>query len=231
MNTVEKMFYKFLNNMPIENFKENDSNYIHSWKNSVEQLEKMGYVELKYNDIIEYTKESEYVSCYKKFINKINYSLLLKSDVHGLPHIIRSSIYTLIICAYEKIKLEDFKIALECIFYHDIGRINDIDDDYHGYNATKKLLFLDEKYDNNIVNIIKFVITCHCLEDETYSEVLNYYQIGNKELALKILNIIKDADALDRVREYPYLDIKYLRTETSKKLVDFAYIFYQNFKF
>ena len=71
-------------------------------------------------------------------------------------------------------------------------------------------------------NTIKFVIESHSLDDNKDYEILKKYDIIKENRALRILKIIKDADALDRVREYPYLNIKYLRTDSSKKLVSFS---------
>lgn len=46
----------------------------------------------------------------------------------------------------------------------------------------------------------------------------------------KMHEILKDADALDRVRlEEPFVDINYLRTETSKKMVVFAHELFYNY--
>lgn len=128
----------------------------------------------------------------------------------------------LILSVLENMPLEDFKLALDSIIYHDIGRVNDIDDEMHGYNATKKLGFLENNYNIEDFNTIKFVIESHSLDDNKDYEILKKYDIIKENRALRILKIIKDADALDRVREYPYLNIKYLRTDSSKKLVSFS---------
>lgn len=230
MNEAKLIFNKFLNgNMKNNTFKSN-AEFTNSWNNSISMLERLGYSQLSYIDIINYIDNSDYVYYFNLFLNNINYSIILDSDVHGLSHIIRTSIYLLIISVLQNIPLDEFKLALECIFYHDIGRVNDIDDDLHGYNATKKIDFLNQKYNLEEINLIKFVITCHCLEEDSYANVLKYYNINNEKAALMILNIVKDADALDRVREYPYLDIKFLRTDASKKIVDFAYNFYNNYE-
>ena len=66
------------------------------------------------------------------------------------------------------------------------------------------------------------MIESHSLDDNKDYEILKKYDIIKENRAIRILKIIKDADALDRVREYPYLNIKYLRTDSSKKLVFFS---------
>ena len=130
----------------------------------------------------------------------------------------------------EKIKNHDFKIMLESILYHDIGRTNDIDDEFHGYNAINKLDFLKEKYNNTEYNIICAIITGHCIDDKHHNKVAEYFNVKNKSKNYKLLSLVKDADALDRVREYPYIDIKFLRNNTTKKLVPFAYEFFYNYE-
>lgn len=184
---------------------------------------------INYKYITELLNNAEITNTYFEILKSYNYKLIKQSDIHGISHIIRTSLFLLIISILEKINIEDFKILLESILYHDIGRINDIDDEYHGYNATKEIIFLKEKYNDNDYKMICSIITGHCIDDELYENVASYFNIKNTTKYLKLLSIIKDADALDRVREYPYIDIKYLRTNSAKKLVPFAYEFFYNY--
>lgn len=226
--TINKIF-SYTDSDKLEKFSLND-NYNLFWKESINKLENAGYKQLSYNEVIDKVRSSDYLLKYKEQINEINYDLLKKGNIHGINHIIRSSFYALLICIYEQINFAYLNIIFDCIFYHDIGRVNDIDDENHGLNAINKISFLNGKYNDDDFNIIKFVIACHCLEDDKYGNMLNMFNIKNKELSLKILYLIKDADALDRVREYPYLDINYLRLNSSKKLVNFSYELFIKFK-
>lgn len=228
MNYFEENINNFFN---IDNIveKTNNDNYHMFWEKSANELKNKGYEQLSYKDIIEKIKSSNYTNIYNKKIHEINYELLKKGEIHGLSHILRASLYTLIICIYEQVNIDYLNIIFDCIFYHDIGRVNDIDDDNHGLNAISKLSFLEKDYSIEELNIIKFVIACHCLEDDNTENFINMFKISDKDKAYKILSIIKDADALDRVREYPYLDIKYLRLDSSKRIVSFSYELYETF--
>lgn len=222
MPEFELIFNKFRNNKMVFNKIKEGTKYYNYYVLSKEELEKEGYNQLSYSDIIKIIQSSNLSKYYCNHIKQINEKLIVDSDVHGVSHIVRASIYVLILSILENMSLEDFKLTLDSILYHDIGRVNDIDDEMHGYNATKKLGFLENNYNIEDFNTIKFVIESHSLDDNKDYEILKKYDIIKENRALRILKIIKDADALDRVREYPYLNIKYLRTDSSKKLVSFS---------
>ena len=222
MSEFELIFNKFRNNKMFFNKIKEGTKYYNYYVLSKEEVEKEGYNQLSYSDIINIIQSSNLSKYYCNHIKQINEKLIVDSDVHGVSHIVRASIYVLILSVLENMSLEDFKLALDSIIYHDIGRVNDIDDEMHGYNATKKLGFLENNYNIEDFNTIKFVIESHSLDDNKDYEILKKYDIIKENRALRILKIIKDADALDRVREYPYLNIKYLRTDSSKRLVSFS---------
>ena len=217
---------KFINGNWIFKPIENHTKYYIYYTNSKE----LTYNTINYSDIINILNTSKLKTTYIEAIKNYNTDLIKQSNIHGLSHIIRTSIFLLIISTIEKIKNHDFKIMLESILYHDIGRTNDIDDEFHGYNAINKLDFLKEKYNNTEYNIICAIITGHCIDDKHHNKVAEYFNVKNKSKYYKLLSLVKDADALDRVREYPYIDIKFLRNNTTKKLVPFAYEFFYNYE-
>ena len=183
------------------------------------------------DDILDLINNSPLLDKYLDLLSNFKTEYIYKSDVHGLSHVIRCSIYVLIISTLENLTLEEFEIAIQSIFYHDIGRVNDLNDDQHGFNAVKKINFLNHCYDKNIVDLISVVIACHCLDDNEFYKVADLYKIKDKESAFKILCIIKDADALDRVREYAYCDEKFLRFDFSKELLLYACLFYNSYDY
>ena len=123
---------------------------------------------LNYKTIIDTINNSDLTTHYINTINNYNDKIIKQSDIHGIAHVIRTSIFLLIISILEKTNIEDFQIILESILYHDIGRTNDIDDDRHGYEATKKIGFLKEKYNQNDFILISALITAHCIDDDLY---------------------------------------------------------------
>lgn len=174
---------------------------------------------IDYSTFVDYINYSKLKDVYIDLMNNVNKELIINSDIHGLGHVYRTSLYVLVIASIEKISVSDFKLLLESILYHDIGRINDIDDDEHGFNAVKKLSFLKDKYREEEYNLICFMIASHCLDDSVADKIIDIYHIKEVDKAKKLLFILKDADALDRVREYPYCDINYLRYNFSKTLL------------
>ena len=57
------------------------------------------------------------------------------------------------------------------------------------------------------------------MEDEKLEGIMQEFGIQDKERCKKLFAILKDADALDRVRlKSDRLDPSYLRTEESKKI-------------
>lgn len=197
--------------------------------NTNKYLEENNIIKLDYKTIVKKINESKHKEIYLKMIKDYKQELMFKSDIHGISHIIRTSIFLLILSVFEEISEEEFILALESILYHDVGRVNDIDDEKHGFNAINKIGFLKDKYSVEDYNYICAAITGHSIDDEKYEYVVDYFHIKDINKYLNLLNLVKDADALDRVREYPFIDIKYLRTSSAKRLVSFAYELYYNY--
>ena len=133
MNEFYFIINNFLNGNYIFRNIELDNNY---YLNSKTTLKKLNINELSYNNIITKLNKSNLTKIYFELLKDYKYELIVNSDVHGLSHIIRTSILLLIISVFENINDYDFKLILESVLYHDIGRVNDIDDEQHGFNAT-----------------------------------------------------------------------------------------------
>ena len=140
---------------------------------------------------------------------------------HDKSHTFRVYYLSLMICQYCNISLSkaEKEILYNTCLYHDVGRCNDCEDEEHGFNSAKKV--------PNIKNseIIKFIISYHCINDSDAIKAINQlnYSTKKKISILRIYNILKDADGLDRVRfGYHELDFSYLRHPKSKYLVAIA---------
>lgn len=197
-------------------------------KEELEQLEIVSYTTEEVQKII---NNSPLTKTYLKLMNEIRVDKLYKSYIHGINHNIRVSYLALIISTIENIKEEDFKLIIETCKYHDIGRINDYEDREHGLNGANKLDFLSSKYNEDELNYLKTVITCHSLKDTYFKQLAIKNKIKDIDKCKKIFEILKDADALDRVRlEYPVVKISYLRIFSSKKLILYAYQLFYNYE-
>lgn len=142
---------------------------------------------------------------------------------HGQLHSARVLFLALAIIQAGKINLNltERTQLLTSIAFHDIGRKNDGVDHRHGK-------FGREVYENNTGSsadpAVCFLIEYHCLADDLAEEYLKVSdEIRPKKRTWLLYQILKDADALDRVRFGIYdLDVNQLRLPISHKLVPLA---------
>lgn len=191
--------------------------------------------QLKYqynlNDIKDIINTSNITSDYLKHMLDFDTTILYKSEGHGVNHNIRVCLFAYIISSNEDITARDFALIMEACKYHDIGRINDLEDASHGKRSADKLTFLDNKYTKEEINYIKTIITCHSLNDKEFNKVAIKNGIKDIERCKKMHEILKDSDGLDRVRlHYPYVNEKYIRTETAKRMIVFAHELFYNYE-
>lgn len=149
--------------------------------------------------------------------NEILKGILGESKEHDLNHLYRVSIlsgmiHELVREDYDNLNDTTMVHVMMAGLFHDIGRENDGEDINHG----KRSIELLDKHHIHISKDMRQIIEYHCLDDSLLPEC---------SLQTKTLyQILKDADALDRVRfGIRALDMSYLRVETSKSLVFFAH--------
>lgn len=174
--------------------------------------------------ISEFDSVSYYFFKFKKEINNLHF--VHNTKEHGKLHTLRVLFLGLLIMVLEELDLElnlnDIHKICTAIVYHDIGRISDDVDSEHGrysYNEYKKLSKQEDPE-------LEFLITYHCLSDTSAKKFLassKNIKEERKETLWTMYQVIKDADALDRVRfGIRDLDIKFLRLNSSLKLTKVA---------
>jgi len=119
----------------------------------------------------------------------------------------------------------DACIALSAALWHDVGRVNDGWDPGHGALSAARVveLGLHESLSEADAQAALFAIRYHCRSDGHGS--LRAAGQDDPERALRILWLLKDADALDRVRlgDGAYeVDSTALRHECTIAMVGFA---------
>jgi len=182
------------------------------------------------NDIKDIITNSKLTSIYSKQMQDFDTTILYKSEGHGVNHNIRVCFFAYIISSNEGISSRDFELIMEACKYHDIGRENDIEDKLHGKRSADKLNFLDNRYTKEELNYIKTIVTCHSLNDKEFNKVAIKNEIKDIERCKKMHEILKDSDGLDRVRlHYPYVNEKYIRTETARKMIVVAHELFYNY--
>lgn len=163
----------------------------------------------KQNQIDEFRK-------YKKLILAKDH--FYPEGIHGIKHVERVLFHCVNLANLNKLSDEQKNVLYIAAVYHDIGRESDGPDATHGYKSYAKLeelgllklMAVDEQ------RTIKFIIENHCIED---SDKLNIPTNSNCKY---LLDLFKDADALDRVR-ISDLDRGYLRNKHSKKMIHIAW--------
>ena len=166
------------------------------------------------------TMESGRYEYFCEVLTKLDERVLYKSLIHGRTHIERVCFLALILSEKLDLSADDTKLLLTASAYHDIGRKNEFVDAEHGLRAAEVVgRYVD--YEGDDLKILRASIEAHSRSDSMISDVIDKYDIADVERALKITRILKDADALDRVRIFD-LNTKYLRFEESHGLVDLA---------
>ena len=157
---------------------------------------------------------------YKDMLLKVKFFKDLTG--HDKVHTLRVMFLALLIIELDDKKLskENKDILLKACIYHDIARNNDSQDNKHGEYGYKYLL------DNNIIKkeneVLSFLMKYHCIDDEEALEFLSNSSYSKRKIddISLMYKILKDADALDRLRfGVKELNMDYLRLDISKTLV------------
>lgn len=160
--------------------------------------------------------------------------------VHSNMHTVRVLLLTLSLAYLLDVSDRDRFILANAALYHDSARTDDSKDPKHGERAAEKIKKenidlltiqckdVSEEYELGYLNkneksILRDVIKYHSLDD-----TLAMKDIKEKR-TFKLLEILKDADALDRVR-FKGVNLKYLRNDISKELIGFSHLVFNAIK-
>ncbi len=208
---------------------------------AVANFQSQGLLQYDLKDILPEFINSKNGLFLREKYKQIDKSYIKKSNIHGIEHDNRVAMLSLMIAKDEGIIKEDSDREREILtysaYYHDIGRILDVGPhSKRGAKIANNIEFRDlnyKKLPEKDINIIKMLIEGHEGSDKNIDKLLKKYQISDedKNMAKNLLYVLKDADALDRSRltiNTPFatitdLDPKYLRLDTSKKLMNVSY--------
>lgn len=166
---------------------------------------------------------------FEYYVKALKKEYLYQSHIHGVAHIERVLLFGGLIAMQNHCNEEDTKLLLIACSYHDIGRIDDSLDDDHGRRSSEKLPSVISLSSEDMA-IVQAAIYSHSIDDSRMENVIASFGILDKARAIRIAKMLKDADALDRVRVYD-LDPNYLRFPCSCQYVNFAnslYSYYRN---
>lgn len=153
---------------------------------------------------------------------------LFKSKVHGLGHIERTMTHGALCAMKEPLDQEDTGLLLYACAYHDTARINDWVDDLHGHRATQKLPVLTN-LTGEALHIVQAAVDAHSRSDAVLSKTVESYQLEHFDRGLRIAELLKDSDGLDRVRIWD-LNPRYLRRKASRERAGFAQELYSRYQ-
>ena len=146
---------------------------------------------------------------------------------HGIKHILRVLLLTLIYCEHSCVELseEDKQILIYFSLLHDIGRDSEGEDETHGDKSVelirkKNIRIKGIHLSKKGYRIAKLLIRHHCREDDSGTDrVIKVPGFTARDIvrASRLYRIAKDMDGLDRVR-FNGLDFRYLRTPYARRL-------------
>ena len=164
---------------------------------------------------------------YGSIATKLGYPIEHFFQWHGVKHILRVLILTLIYCHHsgEALSEEDRLILIYFSLLHDIGRDSEVEDETHGDKSVelirrKNIRIKGIQLTKKGYRIAKLLIRHRCRSDEIGLErIAKTPNFTTQDIAraTMLYRIAKDMDGLDRVR-FNGLDFRYLRTPYAKRL-------------
>lgn len=161
--------------------------------------------------------------------NSNAYNPELSNQEHGVDHAERVLTFASYIGLKSDLSAREMSILIESSKWHDCGRVLVANDTEHAIKSAAKIKdLIGERYSIRDIDMIKAAIELHeidegkCNYDEVFNSVCNKYSIdaSDKNSLRVISDILKDADALDRLRfTFGNLDPTLLRKEISLNLI------------
>lgn len=161
--------------------------------------------------------------------NSNAYNPELSNQEHGIDHAERVLTFASYIGLKSDLSAREMSILIESSKWHDCGRVLVANDTEHAIKSAAKIKdLIGERYSIRDIDMIKAAIELHeidegkCNYDEVFNSVCNKYSIdaSDKNSLRVISDILKDADALDRLRfTFGNLDPTLLRKEISLNLI------------
>lgn len=150
--------------------------------------------------------------------------VLYQSSMHGVGHIRRVMLFGALIAMMSGFDPADTQLLLLGCAYHDTGRIDDSLDDAHGARSAARAARITGATGQDLA-VLQAMMCAHSISDRKRTQALTHFAVQDTMRANRLTDALKDADALDRVR-IDDLDVRYLRSDASRALVDFAYALY-----
>ncbi len=177
---------------------------------------------IKLNEVIQVVRDNP---IFQETMSDVKEQFFIQDSIHGISHNERVVLLACYIGTKEGLNDEELRLVLEVAKYHDIGRgFEGNHGQISGAIIEKNRDYIFPNLNDEEINIIKALCHAHSVDDKKYEEIARLYEIEDVQNFKRLLDIVKDADALDRVRlqRFGGLDEKYLRTEISKETIDIS---------
>lgn len=160
---------------------------------------------------------------YAEAVSRVYQNRKEEHSAHNAKHSTRVLLYALLLAQMMKLPDADKVRLAEAAAYHDCGRANDFVDGSHGDASAKVYESVGKD------SVVSFVIRQHCLSDgENRASLQEGFSEPQRKRCKVLLDVFKDADALDRLRfgfafqTQDGLDVTQLRTAAARDIVPFA---------
>ena len=213
----KELFFKLLNKKL--KLRIGSDHHSYSWYiKQKEELENLNIDPVEEKEFFSIVNNSKYMDILVDSLENLRESFLYESYIHGILHNLRVCLYSFYLGNKYNVDERLMKLAIYAALYHDIGRVDDSRDDYHGGRSAMLLPRLRLDIDEEELKVLQVAIKCHSLHDREFKN--NIDGIKDIEKCRMLFNILKDSDALDRVRLVgaPYVKIDMIRLEENKKL-------------
>lgn len=178
----------------------------------------------------------EYFKKNKWELNSVfNFNSAFYNNLNKQSHCERVMFYCLFIAVREKLSVNDFMVLVDGAKLHDIGRNMPDTDLLHGQKSAGLIKFYNLVNYNDVkdYNALLAIVDAHSAYDKNIEGVLNKYDIelGEYDRVKQLCHILKDAEALDKVRFFNESAINtermiksnLLKTKTAKSMVSLAF--------
>jgi hypothetical protein len=146
------------------------------------------------------------------------------ADIHGVGHATRVTIHAVELATVLGLAGWQVESARLAGLWHDIGREHDGGDYFHGARSAGKVigLGLHRGIALPVLEVALLAVNFHNVEDRWGEDAARF--ATEPGAALAVFRVLKDADALDRVRFGPgHLKLHLLRFPESRCRVDRAF--------
>lgn len=161
-------------------------------------------------------------------LETLDHGVLFVSKMHGLGHIERTILQGGFCAMEDGLDRADTELLLLACSYHDVGRQNDWVDDLHGWRSAQRIGAITGRTGEEL-KLLQGAVDAHARKEAVLRETVAGYHPADLERAVRLAQLLKDADGLDRVR-LGDLDPSYLRRAASRTRAGLAAEVYRRYQ-